>query len=115
MDTQQHTAEANAQGGFVPPHLDTQSRTPARPTLVIDSEPSEPFVIKDSDTEKKRESERRAWFQNAANEKLHIPTGYHKVAVLIVRWCEDLDEFRTGHDEEVCIMVIFEMIYTKYK
>lgn len=48
----------------------------------------------------KREAERQAWFQNKSNNILEIPNGYLKVAVLIIRWHDEIDEFK-GHDEEV--------------
>lgn len=67
---------------------------------ISDMLPSEACVIKPNDEEKKRESERQAWFQNAVNERLNIPTGYLKVAVLVVRWHDEIDQFRKGHDEE---------------
>lgn len=64
-------------------------------------------VITPEDIQKKaeriRESERQAWFQNAVNEKLDYPTGYLQVAVLVVRWHQDIDGFPTGHNAEVSI------------
>ena len=51
----------------------------------------------------KEESERQAWFQNAVNGAMDIPIGYLKVAVLIVRWHEDIDEYAEGHTTEVRI------------
>ncbi|KAF2475654.1 uncharacterized protein BDR25DRAFT_253097 [Lindgomyces ingoldianus] len=48
-----------------------------------------------------RESERQTWFQSKANEYLNIPNGYLKVAVLIIRWHEGIDEFKEGHDQEI--------------
>jgi hypothetical protein len=34
--------------------------------------------------------ERQAWFEQAANKALQIPTGYHKVAVLIIQWQDEV-------------------------
>lgn len=52
--------------------------------------------------ELQRESERQAWFQNESNVHLNIPNGYEKVAVLIIRWDDSIDEFK-GHEEEVSV------------
>ncbi|KAF2684475.1 hypothetical protein K458DRAFT_302466 [Lentithecium fluviatile CBS 122367] len=56
-----------------------------------------------------RESERQAWFQNVSNDILKIPNGYLKVAVLIIRWDREIDEFK-GHDEEIARL---ESIFSK--
>lgn len=52
-----------------------------------------------------REAERQAIFQKVSNEILKIPNGYLKVEVLIIRWNEDLDDFKE-HSQEVttCLM-----------
>ncbi|KAF2113490.1 hypothetical protein BDV96DRAFT_549394 [Lophiotrema nucula] len=47
-----------------------------------------------------RESERQLWFQNEVNNRLQIPNGYLKVALLIIRWDEKIDDL-AGHTEEV--------------
>ncbi|OAL47996.1 hypothetical protein IQ07DRAFT_646192 [Pyrenochaeta sp. DS3sAY3a] len=60
--------------------------------------PPEDFEKKEEEI---RESERQAWFQNAVNEKLDNPTGYLQVAVLVVRWHQDLDKSWEGHDAEI--------------
>ena len=61
---------------------------------------AEGCVITPDDKEQLKESERQAWFQNAVNEKLKIPNGYFNVAVLVIRWAEDIDGFREGHNKE---------------
>lgn len=48
----------------------------------------------------KREAERLNLFQTTCNKALKIPNGYVKVAVLILRWDEKIDDF-PGHTEEV--------------
>ena len=45
--------------------------------------------------------EKQAWFENAVREKLDLPIGYVKVAVLVVRWHEEVDEWPAEHSEEV--------------
>ena len=68
---------------------------------ISDTVPSQACVIKTDDVEKKQEIERKALFENTVNEKLNIPTGYFNVAVLIIRWNENVNEFGEGHSEEV--------------
>lgn len=50
--------------------------------------------------ELKREAERQILFQKISNDILDIPNGYLKVEVLIIRWDENIDEFK-GHKAEV--------------
>lgn len=66
-----------------------------------DMNPREVSRNKSDDEEIKKEAERQAWFQNQINEKLNLPTGYLKVAVLVLRWHEDVDDFKAGHEQEV--------------
>jgi len=99
MATQQDTAEGQDLSASIHPPQSPTPNASARPKPAVVT--CGASVIKPGDVEKKRESERQAWFQNAANEELNIPTGYLKVAVLIVRWHEEVDAFRNGHDEEV--------------
>lgn len=37
--------------------------------------------------------------------ELCVPNGYEKVAVLVIRWDDDLVDlkFKEGHEEEVCV------------
>src|SRR5690242_10144807 len=49
-----------------------------------------------------REAVRQAIFQKGSNEALQLPNGYLKVAVLIIRWHEIIDDFK-GHTEEVSV------------
>lgn len=85
--------------------LPRQSQTPTDttrpcPTVVMDGNPVCTIEEKKAKRELQRESQRQVWFQNKANELLGIPNGYEKGAVLIIRWDEELDEFK-GHDEEI--------------
>ena len=54
----------------------------------------------------KQEAESQTWFDNAIKRELNIPNGYEKVAVLVIRWCDDLEDvkFKSGHDREVCVI-----------
>ncbi|CAO2652883.1 Nn.00g022940.m01.CDS01 [Neocucurbitaria sp. VM-36] len=91
----------------VAPSVDTRHASLASSLVAPKSDmiASEACVITPDDIEKKpekiRESERQAWFQNAVNERLNNPTGYQKVAVLVVRWHDEIDGFSKGHNEEI--------------
>ncbi|KAI4928211.1 uncharacterized protein J4E92_005695 [Alternaria infectoria] len=50
--------------------------------------------------EESRDALRQAIFQKTANEALKIPNGYLKVAVKIIRWNENIDDFK-GHTQEI--------------
>ncbi|KAF1361107.1 hypothetical protein EJ07DRAFT_76492, partial [Lizonia empirigonia] len=49
------------------------------------------------------ESERQMYFENAIKETLNLPSGYVKVAVLVIRWedDDDSDGYKAGHDTEI--------------
>ncbi|KAF2002303.1 hypothetical protein P154DRAFT_521115 [Amniculicola lignicola CBS 123094] len=79
---------------LTPSAVDTRRSTPVEM-------PTEPNVIQPNDDEKKREAERQAWFQNAANAELKVSNVYQKVSVLIARWDKDEDDFPEGHDAEI--------------
>ncbi|KAF2001669.1 hypothetical protein P154DRAFT_403416, partial [Amniculicola lignicola CBS 123094] len=36
------------------------------------------------------------WWDEAISKNMNLPDGYHKVAVLIVKWADELDELNTG-------------------
>jgi hypothetical protein len=58
-------------------------------------------VTTPDDEEKIDQSAKRGWFEDAVKERLNIPSGYVKVAVLVLRWHEDIDEYAKGHTSEV--------------
>ncbi|KAH6612118.1 hypothetical protein C7974DRAFT_370557 [Boeremia exigua] len=47
-----------------------------------------------------REAERQTHFQKISNGVFEVPNGYRKVEVTIIRWHEQLDEFK-GHGKEI--------------
>ncbi|PSN69311.1 hypothetical protein BS50DRAFT_572468 [Corynespora cassiicola Philippines] len=61
----------------------------------------EDYVSSPEIPKKKMESESQLWFQNAVNDKLKIPNSYMKVAVLVLRWNNDIDDHAEGHDKEL--------------
>lgn len=60
------------------------------------------------EAERKAESERQMYFENAMKETLNLPSGYVKVAVLVIRWedDDDSDGYKAGHDTEVYVLLI---------
>lgn len=56
--------------------------------------------VENDPKESQREPERQAVFQRRSNQALKLPNGYLKVAVLIMRWDESVDDFK-GHTGEV--------------
>ena len=56
--------------------------------------------VENDQEESQREPVRQAVFQRRSNQALKLPNGYLKVAVLIIRWDESIDDFK-GHTEEV--------------
>lgn len=101
--------ETQCQPNILPAH--TSASPSFRKPLVTKSSRRNSTVIAERGTipqlgdhndqqELKREPERQALFRNAANKALHLPNGYLKVAVLIIRWDETIDDFK-GHTKEV--------------
>jgi hypothetical protein len=62
-------------------------------------------VTTPDDEEKIRESAKRGWFEAGVNKSLKIPTGYVKVAVLVLRWAEYCDDYAKGHTDEVRVPI----------
>lgn len=61
----------------------------------------ESFTISSNDDERKLETQRQAWFENAIKKELKIPNSYVHVAPLIIRWDPVVDDYNAGHSEEV--------------
>lgn len=59
------------------------------------------FIVSASDSDKKEETQKQAWFENAIKKKLKIPNSYVQVAVLIIKWDPELDNYSKGHEKEV--------------
>lgn len=58
-------------------------------------------AVSPTDDEKKEETQRQAWFENAVKKKLNIPNSYIQVAPLIIRWSPEIDDYDDGHTSEV--------------
>lgn len=66
-----------------------------------ESDQDESFTISSNDDERKLETQRQAWFENAIKKELKIPNSYVHVAPLIIRWDPEVDDYDPGHSEEV--------------
>lgn len=94
MAAQQRQPEASSVDISVEKHGDVD--------VVIHNAPDETHEqLAIDNVERKMETQRQAWFENAIKEKLKIPNSYAEVSVLMVRWHIDLDEYSVGHSEEV--------------
>ncbi|KAF2197242.1 hypothetical protein GQ43DRAFT_344045, partial [Delitschia confertaspora ATCC 74209] len=54
----------------------------------------------ENDEAQKRASEMQLWWDEAIARKMNIPDGYHNVAVLLVKWADNLDELGTREETE---------------
>ncbi|KAF3037639.1 hypothetical protein E8E12_005056 [Didymella heteroderae] len=61
----------------------------------------ESCAVSPTDDEKKEETQRQAWFENAVKKKLNIPNSYIQVAPLIIRWSPEIDDYDDGHTSEI--------------
>lgn len=48
----------------------------------------------------KHQSEMQMWWDEAIAKNLNLPDGYSKVAVLLIKWADEVDDLKTG--KEVC-------------
>lgn len=64
--------------------------------------PSEPQFIATSDTadeddaQRKRAAEMQMWWDEAIVRNMDLPDGYARVAVLLIKWDDELDELQTS-------------------
>jgi hypothetical protein len=58
-------------------------------------------VTTPDDKDKIDQSRKRGCFEEAVKKRLNIPSGYVKVAVLVLRWHPDIDDFAEDHTNEV--------------
>lgn len=47
------------------------------------------------EAEKKRADDMRMWWNEAIAKNMNLPEGYEQVAVLIIKWADELDELKT--------------------
>jgi hypothetical protein len=60
-------------------------------------------VTTPDDKDKIDQSTKRGCFEEAVRKTLNIPSGYVKVAVLVLRWHPDVDDFAEEHTYEVSL------------
>lgn len=72
-----------------------------RPNLCLEPSHGETCGVAPDDDEKKEETQRQAWFENAIKKELNIPNSYLQIAPLIIRWDPAIDEYADGHTKEV--------------
>ena len=46
----------------------------------------------------KQKAEMQMWWDEAIAKNLNLPDGYAKVAVLLIKWADEVDELRTGKE-----------------
>ncbi|KAF1939946.1 hypothetical protein EJ02DRAFT_407390 [Clathrospora elynae] len=78
--------------------MSEQNTTTSRETQHCTDAPTD--VTTPDDKDKIDQSAKRGWFEGAVKKTLNIPSGYVKVAVLVLRWHEDIDDYAAGHTTE---------------
>lgn len=64
---------------------------PESDTRVVQSAPNE------EDTEyQQKAAEMQMWWEEAIGRNMDLPEGYDKVAVLLIKWADELDELKTA-------------------
>ena len=63
------------------------------PALIVD--PRETSIDGVTDEENSR---MQVWWNRAMCEEMKIPEGYQNVAVLIIKWTEELDQLKSGNE-----------------
>jgi hypothetical protein len=82
-------------------HRDPSLKHSRKNTAGVTDDRTIPQPAAESDQRiQQREPTRQTLFQKKCNDTLELPNGYLKVAVLIIRWDESIDDFK-GHTEEV--------------
>jgi hypothetical protein len=90
------------------PSILTREPTSPSQQLRVQTGMGQELVLGQESQVTERETERQSWFQNSCSNILNVPNCYSHVAVLIIRWHEDIDEFQ-GHSEEVSIPLRLSM------
>lgn len=81
----------------------------------IDEEPSQDGLVQQGDGRmpesissvadaeyQERAAEMQNWWAEAIARNMDLPEGYSHVAVLIIKWADDLDELKTGEEVSWC-------------
>jgi hypothetical protein len=79
------------------PRRETEGSSDSKPTSAIES------ALED-DAHRKRAAEMQMWWDEAMGRNFDLPDGYAKVAVLLIKWDDELDELKTR--AEVCVSLL---------
>jgi hypothetical protein len=71
------------------PASDAGAASPRTPLIKLDSETPE------DGANAERASDMQVWWDEAIAKNMDLPDGYNKVAVLLVKWEDELDELKT--------------------
>lgn len=83
------------------PRRDTEGSSDSRPTSATES------ALED-DAHRKRAAEMQMWWDEAMGRNFDLPDGYAKVAVLLIKWDDELDELKTR--AEVCASLLHSCV-----
>ncbi|KAF2263479.1 hypothetical protein CC78DRAFT_270147 [Lojkania enalia] len=86
------SADIRLQSGASRPHEDV----PSSQKLVSEHGSSTAQYVAD----KKREADMQIWWDEAIAKNMDLPDGYEKVAVLLIKWADELDELKTRAEAE---------------
>lgn len=96
--------QVSPSGFVVSTHYDTNKYLPNTSDVTKQGMESLPTILEGNTTEATSESKsmgtRQHVFESAIERALGIPAGYQKVQMLLVRWDDDLDDFKGGHARE---------------
>jgi hypothetical protein len=67
--------------------------------------PNQPVNLLEKDGRKLlcENSELQMWWDQAMCDELKLPSGYRKVAVLLIKWASEIDEFKEKGEIEVSL------------
>ena len=84
--------------------IDTEgSSSQSRQDGGVQISPSQQSISQEDRDALERASEMQLWWDEAIARNMNLPDGYHNVAVLLIKWADQLDELRTR--DEVCILI----------
>ena len=88
-------------------HLETRIESVEDAPKPYQDVPSEPHFINTSDiadeddAQRRRAAEMQMWWDEAIGRNMDLPDGYARVAVLLVKWDDELDELQTSAEVRV--------------
>ncbi|KAH7382740.1 hypothetical protein DE146DRAFT_240565 [Phaeosphaeria sp. MPI-PUGE-AT-0046c] len=102
MDTRHQSPVQPAHPGVPPSNSGSAATIPCFKNFALaESSTATQSGVETEHKELIREPKRQALFQTNSNKALELPDGYLKVAVLMIRWDESIDDFKDRHTEEI--------------